>query len=55
MIWLLLAAVLIAVDLGWALAAAQARRLLRSERAMRFANRASATVMAGAAAAIAAR
>ena len=35
--------------------AAQARRLLRSSRAMRIANRISATTMAGAAAAIAAR
>lgn len=52
---LTMAVVLIAVDLGWAVAAAQARRLLRSERAMRIANRASATVMAGAAAAIASR
>ncbi len=50
-----MALVLIAVDLGWALAAAQARRLLKSAAAMRIANRASATVMAGAAAAIAGR
>lgn len=48
-------AVLVAVDLGWALAAAQARRLLRSPRAVRIANRVSAGTMAGAAAAIAAR
>jgi threonine/homoserine/homoserine lactone efflux protein len=47
--------VLAAVDLGWALAASQARRLLRSARAMRIANRASASMMAGAAAAIATR
>ena len=47
--------VLIAVDLGWALAAAQARRLLKSPRAVRIANRISAGTMAGAAAAIAAR
>lgn len=47
--------VLIAIDLGWVAAAAQARRLLRSARAMRIANRVSATTMAGAAAAIAAR
>ncbi|WEX09864.1 LysE family translocator [Chelativorans sp. AA-79] len=47
--------VLIAVDLGWAVAAAQARRLLRSARAMRIANRTSASMMAGAAAAIASR
>jgi threonine/homoserine/homoserine lactone efflux protein len=37
------------------LAAAQARRLLKSERAMRFANRVSAVTMGGAAAAIASR
>lgn len=48
-------AVLTAVDLGWALAAAQARRLLRTPRALRLANRLSAGVMAGAATAIAAR
>jgi threonine/homoserine/homoserine lactone efflux protein len=48
-------AVLIGVDLAWVVLAAQARRLLRSARAMRAANRTSATVMAGAAAAIAAR
>ena len=48
-------AVLVAVDLGWAFAAAQARRLLRSARSMRIANRASATAMAGAAAAISTR
>jgi threonine/homoserine/homoserine lactone efflux protein len=47
--------VLVAVDLAWALAAAQARRLLRSERAVRIANRVSAGAMAGAAAAIASR
>ena len=47
--------VLVAVDLGWVLAAGGARKLLRSARAMRVANRASATMMAGAAAAIAAR
>lgn len=47
--------VLVAVDLAWALAAAQARRLLQSERAVRIANRLSAGAMAGAAAAIAAR
>lgn len=43
------------VDLGWVLAAGQARRLLRSARAVRIANRLSAGTMAGAAAAIAAR
>jgi len=48
-------AVLVAVDLGWTLAAAQARKLLRSPRAIRLANRISAGTMAGAAAAIAAR
>lgn len=47
--------VLMAIDLGWALAAAQARRLLKSPRAVRIANRISAGTMAGAAAAIAAR
>jgi threonine/homoserine/homoserine lactone efflux protein len=47
--------VLSAVDLGWALAAARARKLLTSRRAVRIANRASATMMAGAAAAIATR
>ncbi|GAA4123329.1 LysE family translocator [Aminobacter aganoensis] len=52
---LTMAAVLIAIDLCWVLAAAQARKLLRSNRAMRIANRVSATTMAGAAAAIAAR
>lgn len=52
---LTLAVVLIAIDLGWVFAAAQARRLLRSVRAIRIANRLSATAMAGAAAAIAAR
>jgi threonine/homoserine/homoserine lactone efflux protein len=47
-------AVLMAVDFGWALLAVRARKLLTSHRAMKAANRASATVMAGAAAAIAA-
>ncbi len=47
--------VLVAIDLAWVVAAAQARRLLRSPRAMRIANRVSATTMGGAAAAIAAR
>ncbi|WP_011582675.1 MULTISPECIES: LysE family translocator [Chelativorans] len=47
--------VLVAVDFAWAIAAAQARRLLRSARAMRIANRTSASLMAGAAAAIASR
>jgi len=47
--------VLAAVDLSWAVAAGQARRLLTSGRGMRFANRLSASMMAGAAAAVAAR
>lgn len=47
--------VIIAVDLGWVLLAAQARRLLRTPRAVRAANRLSAGIMASAAAAIAAR
>ena len=50
-----MAAVLVAIDLAWVLAASQARRLLKSARAMKIANRVSATTMAGAAAAIAAR
>jgi len=45
--------VLIAVDLAWVAAAAQARRWLKSPRAMRVANRVSATAMGGAAIAIA--
>lgn len=52
---LTMALVLVGVDLAWVGAAAQARRMLRSARAMRIANRASASVMAGAAAAIATR
>jgi len=48
-------AVLVVIDFAWMIAAAQARRLLRSEAAVRFANRMSAGLMAGAAAAIAAR
>lgn len=47
--------VLIAVDGAWVALAVQARRFLRSPRALRAANRASAGLMAGAAAAIAAR
>jgi threonine/homoserine/homoserine lactone efflux protein len=47
--------VLMAIDIGWAVAASQARRFLRSPFAMRIANRVSATAMAGAAAAIASR
>lgn len=50
-----MAVVLILIDFAWILAAAQARRLLKSPRAMRIANRVSAGTMAGAAAAIAAR
>jgi threonine/homoserine/homoserine lactone efflux protein len=42
----------VTVDVAWMLAAAQARRLLKSARAMRIANRTSASMMAGAAAAI---
>ncbi|MFO0994108.1 MAG: LysE family translocator [Hyphomicrobiales bacterium] len=45
--------VLITVDLAWVVAAAQARRWLKSSRAMRIANRVSATAMGGAAIAIA--
>lgn len=52
---LVMFAVLAAVDTGWVLLAAQARRLLRSPRSMRIANRTSAGMMAGAAVAIAAR
>ena len=48
-------AVLVAVDLAWALAAERARRLLRSPRAVRLANRLSASAMGGAAAAMATR
>ncbi|MBE7184546.1 MAG: LysE family translocator [Methylobacterium mesophilicum] len=47
--------VLVVIDLGWAVAAQGARRLLRSPRAMRAVNRLSATTMAGAAVAIASR
>jgi len=47
--------VLAATDLTWAVLAARARRLLTSRRAVTIANRASATMMAGAAAAIATR
>jgi threonine/homoserine/homoserine lactone efflux protein len=48
-------AVLMAVDLAWAFTAERARRLLRNPRAMRAANRVGATVMGGAAVAIATR
>jgi threonine/homoserine/homoserine lactone efflux protein len=50
-----MALVLVAIDLAWVFAATQARRLLRSPRAVRLANRVGAGAMAGAAAAIAAR
>ncbi|TCU26887.1 threonine/homoserine/homoserine lactone efflux protein [Rhizobium azibense] len=47
--------VLIVIDLSWALLAAKARGFLKSRRAIRIANRASAGTMAGAAVAIAMR
>jgi threonine/homoserine/homoserine lactone efflux protein len=47
--------VLAAVDVGWALLAVRARRLLTSRKAVKIANRTSATMMAGAAAVIASR
>jgi threonine/homoserine/homoserine lactone efflux protein len=47
--------VLVTIDCAWALAAARARRLLTNHRAVRIANRTSAAIMAGAAAAIAAK
>ncbi len=47
--------VLIFIDISWTLLAAKARRFLRSRRAIRAANRASAGTMAGAALAIAMR
>ena len=57
--WVELTAVMLLVlmftDLIWVAVAAQARRWLRSPRAMRIANRAGATAMGGAAAAIALR
>lgn len=57
--WLELLAVMVlvlaTVDLLWLIAAHQARRLLRSPRAMRIANRISAGLMGAAAAAIATR
>jgi threonine/homoserine/homoserine lactone efflux protein len=46
--------VLISVDFAWALLAVRARRLLTSRKAVQIANRTSATMMAGAAAMIAA-
>ena len=48
-------AVLVTIDCAWALAAAHARRLLTNHRAVRIANRTSAAMMVGAAAAIAAK
>ena len=50
---LVMALVLIAVDLGWVIAASQARRLFRTPAGRRLANRLSAGMMAGAAGAIA--
>lgn len=47
--------ILAAVDSSWAFAASRARALLRSRRAMRVANRTGASMMAGAAVAIAVR
>jgi threonine/homoserine/homoserine lactone efflux protein len=52
---LTMAIVLIGIDLTWALLASRARRLLTSRRAVKAANRTGAAMMAGAAAAIAAR
>jgi threonine/homoserine/homoserine lactone efflux protein len=48
-------AVLVVIDMTWALAASWARTKLRSPKAMRIANRVSATAMGGAALALAAR
>lgn len=48
-------AVLVTIDLAWVMLAARARRLLRTPRAIRMANRCSAGMMAGAATAIAAK
>ena len=48
-------AILAAVDSAWTLAAHRARRLLRSRRAVTIANRASASMMASAAVAVASR
>ena len=47
--------VLATIDIGSALIASRVRRLLSSRRAVRIANRTSATVMVGVAAAVAAR
>lgn len=48
-------AVLMAIDLAWVLLASKARLFLKSSRAMTYANRTSAGLMAGAAVAIAAK
>lgn len=47
--------VLVVIDLAWVLMAAKARQFLKSRRAVRIVNRASAGTMAGAAVAIATR
>ena len=52
---LTLLVVLIAIDLTWSLLAVKARTFLRTPRAVRATNRASATLMTGAAVAIATR
>ena len=52
---LTLLVVLIAIDLTWSLLAVKARAFLRTPRAVRATNRASATLMTGAAVAIATR
>lgn len=48
-------AVLVLIDLAWVVLAAQARRVLRTPKAVRTANRCSAGLMVGAAAAVATR
>jgi threonine/homoserine/homoserine lactone efflux protein len=45
--------VIVLIDLGYIVLAARARRLLRSPRALRIANRARATILGGAAATLA--
>jgi threonine/homoserine/homoserine lactone efflux protein len=47
--------VLVFVDVSWAMMAARARQFLKSRRAVRIVNRASAGAMAGAGVAIATR
>lgn len=47
--------VVVSIDVAWTVAAAQTRRLLKHRKAMMIANRTSAGMMAGAAAAIAVR